>query len=82
MAHPNNLPPPRRSAQIPALGFCVQCVAELKGAALAAGAAGEPAELPGITPAIMLVGGTGCCFAHLQVQMQSPLLVPNGLVPR
>lgn len=86
MPHPNNLPPLRRPGpepQIPTLGFCVQCVAELKGTALVAGHDGsEPAELPGIAPAIMLIGGTGCCFTHLQVQTQSSLLVPTGAVAR
>lgn len=88
MGH-NNLPRsrpaplPGPTPQMPSLGLCVQCVAEHKGATLAAAdkPVGEPVELPALAPAIMLVGGTGCCFTHLQVQSQSALLVPNG-VPR
>lgn len=86
MGHSNNLPPLRRPEPAPAmptLGLCVQCVADHKGAALAAAdrPVGEPVELPALGPAIMLIGGTGCCFTHLQVQTQSALLVPGG-VPR
>lgn len=64
---------------LPPLGFCVQCVADSKGAAMAGAElpVGESPELPPVAPAIMLVGGTGCCFNHLQVQRQSALLVPQ-----
>jgi len=75
---PMNTRRPEPAQQIPALGLCVQCVAENKGAALEAAGkpVDEPVELPPIAAAIMLVGGTGCCLTHLQVKQQSALLVP------
>lgn len=64
---------------LPPLGFCVQCLADNKAAQLAAAGkpVDEPVELPPVAPAIMLVGGTGCCLNHLQVKTQSALLVPQ-----
>lgn len=63
---------------LPPLGFCVECLAVNKAAMLAAAdlPAGEMPELPPVAPAIMLIGGTGCCLSHLQVKQQSALLVP------
>jgi hypothetical protein len=64
---------------LPPLGFCVECLAVNKAAMLAAAdlPADEMPELSQVAPAIMLIGGTGCCLNHLQVKQQSALLVPQ-----
>jgi hypothetical protein len=64
---------------LPPLGFCVECVAINKNAMMAAASQSvdQMPELPPVAPAIMLIGGTGCCMNHLQVKQQSALLVPQ-----
>lgn len=76
--------PPQPSTM---LGACVGCLADRKGAEMqlmtqlpagTAPTAEMAATLPPVMPAICLIGGTGSCYGHLQVQQQSPLLLPNG----
>jgi hypothetical protein len=68
------------------LGACVGCLGDRKVAEmqllsqLAAGTAPteeQAAALPPVAPALCLIGGTGSCYGHLQVQSQSPLIVPG-----
>lgn len=68
------------------LGACVGCLGDRKVAEmqlmtqLAAGTMPteeQAAALPPVMPAICLIGGTGSCYGHLQVQQQSPLIVPG-----
>lgn len=76
--------PPQPQAM---LGACVGCLGDRKGAEmqlmaqLPAGtmpSAEQATVLPPVMPAICLIGGTGSCYGHLQVQQQTGLLLPNG----
>lgn len=78
-------PAPQQPAT--ALGACVGCLGDRKGAEMAllaqlpVGTMPSPeqaAALPPVMPAICLIGGTGSCYLHLQVQQQTGLILPNG----